>query len=238
METWLELARGPIFLVAITFMVLGLARHVILTCWEIWRTYHRAGDKVSPYAHVARATWHWLRPIYKLKERALYGLTTVTLHLSIIITPILLGGHIALIRRGTGVGWPAIPNVLADTLTVVAVLAALALIVQRAIKSDSRPVSRFGDYAILVLISVPFASGFLVMHPSFNPFPFDATLLVHVMSANLIMVLIPVTKISHCVLAPLSQIVSELAWHWPPDAGSKLAVTLGKPQEAETSGLP
>jgi nitrate reductase gamma subunit len=231
MDTWLELARGPIFLFAITFMVLGLARHFILTCLEAGRAYYRAGDKVIPYAQVAKSTWQWLFPLYKIKQRTLYGLTTIILHVSIILTPILLGGHIALIRRGTGLGWPAIPNVLADYLTVAAILAALALIVQRAIKSDSRAVSRFGDYAVLALITIPFASGFLVMHPSFNPFSFEAMLLIHVMSANLIMILIPVTKISHCVLTPVSQIVSELVWHWPPDAGSKLAVTLGKENE-------
>ena len=231
METWLELARGPVFLFAITFMFLGLARHVILTCWEACRAYYRAGDKVIPYAQVAKTTWQWLLPVYKIKERALYGLTTIAFHVSIILTPILLGGHIALIRRGTGLGWPGIPNVLADFLTVAAVLAALALIVQRAVKPDSRALSKFRDYAILVLIAIPFVSGFMVMHPSLNPFPFEAMLLVHVMSANLIMILVPVTKISHCVLTPVSQIVSELAWHWPPDAGSKLAATLGKENE-------
>ena len=112
-----------------------------------------------------------------------------------------------------------------------AVLVCLALIVQRVARRDSREVSTFGDYALLFLVAVPFASGFLVMHPSTNPFPFDATLLVHVMSADLILILIPVTKLSHCFLTPASQIVAEMAWHWPPDAGSKLAATLGKENE-------
>jgi nitrate reductase gamma subunit len=231
METWLELARGPVFLFAISFMVLGLARHVILTCWEACRTYYRAGDKVIPYGQVAKNTWQWLLPVYKLKERTLYGLTTVVFHVSIILTPILLGGHIALIRRGTGLGWPAIPNILADYLTAVAVLAALAVIVQRVTRADSRAVGKFRDYAILFLITIPFVSGFLVMHPSINPFPFDVALLIHVMSANLVMILIPVTKLSHCALTPISQIVSEFVWHWPADAGSKLASTLGKENE-------
>jgi nitrate reductase gamma subunit len=128
-------------------------------------------------------------------------------------------------------GWPAIPNGVADYLTIVAILAALALIVQRALKSDARGVSKFRDYVLLVLICVPFASGFMVMHPTFNPLPFEAMLFIHIMSANLILILIPLTKISHCVLTPVSQIIAELAWHWPPDAGSKLAVTLGKENE-------
>ncbi len=33
------------------------------------------------------------------------------------------------------------------------------------------------------------------------------------------------------VLIPGVQFVSEAAWHWPPDAGSRLAVTLGKENE-------
>ena len=30
---------------------------------------------------------------------------------------------------------------------------------------------------------------------------------------------------------PSVQLVTEIAWHWPPDAGSKLAATLGKEEE-------
>ncbi len=136
-----------------------------------------------------------------------------------------------MIRRGTGLSWPSIPNALADYLTVVAVLAALALIVQRLVRADSRAIGKFGDYAILFLITIPFVSGFMVMHPLANPFSFDAMLLIHVMSANLVMILIPVTKLSHCALTPVSQIVSEFVWHWPAEAGSKLASTLGKENE-------
>ena len=228
MDTWLEWARGPLFWFALAFMVLGLIRHMVLTVWEVGRVYYRAGDKNGPYAQVARATWQWLLPFRVFRRRASYGATTAVFHVSIVVTPILLGGHIALIQRGTGLWWPAIPNILADLLTIVAVLAAVALIVQRASRPDSRAVSNFSDYAILALIAVPFASGFLVMHPALNPFPFAATLLVHVMSANLILILIPVTKLSHCFLAPASQMVAEMAWLWPPDVGSTLAVRLGK----------
>ena len=71
----------------------------------------------------------------------------------------------------------------------------------------------------------------LVMHPAWNPFPADPTLLVHVLSADLLLFLVPLTKLSHMILFPLTQLVSELAWHWPSDAGSRVAVTLGKEGE-------
>ena len=82
-----------------------------------------------------------------------------------------------------------------------------------------------------LLIAVPFVSGYLMMHPEINPFAHEVTFFVHVMSANMIFVLVPVTKLSHMVLIPSVQLVSEIAWHWPSDAGSKLAVRLGKENE-------
>jgi hypothetical protein len=70
------------------------------------------------------------------------------------------------------------------------------------------------------------------MHPGLNPFPYDVTLLAHVMSANFVLILVPITKLSHVVLLPATQLVSELAWHFPPDAGSKVGAALGKEREA------
>ena len=61
------------------------------------------------------------------------------------------------------------------------------------------------------------------MHPALNPFPYTLTFLVHLVSANLLFILVPLTKLSHMALLPGSQLVSELGWHWPRDAGSRVA---------------
>ena len=110
--------------------------------------------------------------------------------------------------------------------------AALLLVVERAAAADSRVLSRFQDYAIPLLIALPFASGFLVRHPAWNPLSLDGALLVHVMSANLLLILIPLTKLSHMILLPTTQMVSELAWHFPPDAGRKVGIVLDKAEQA------
>jgi len=228
MEAWLDFARGPAFVFALSFMVLGLIRHLVLTVWEIVRAMRRAGDKTFPYRQICIATAKWLVPVDKLKNEFVFSLTSVLFHVAILIVPVFLVGHIALWARGIGVSWPAIPNALADVLTIVAVVTAVALVVQRVSARATRALSRFQDYALPLVIAIPFATGFMVMHPAINPFSFQATLLVHVMSANVVFVLIPITKLSHAILIPGTQVVSEVAWHWPPDAGSKLAVTLGK----------
>jgi len=228
MQSWIEWLRGPGFAFAFTFMVLGLVRRAALTAWEVARAMRRAGDKSLPYRQIGITTLKWLVPLGKLKSQLVFSLTSVLLHAAGVIVALFLGGHIALWARGLGIFWPAIPNGLADVLTLVAIVAAAALVVQRVAAGPARALSRFQDYALLLILALPLASGFLVMHPRLNPFSFEAALLVHVASAELLFVLIPVTKLSHAILLPGVHLVSEVAWHWPPDAGSKVAATLRK----------
>lgn len=231
MESWLDWARGPAFLFCFCFMVLGLIRHAVLTAYQVLRAVRRAGDKKIPHLQIAIATLKWLLPVGKIRHRLVFSATTLLFHISILIVPIFLGGHIALWARGLGISWPAVSNDVADVLTLVAIITAVALVAQRALARDTRMISRFQDYAMPLVVAAPFVSGFLVMHPALNPFSYEATLLVHVVSANVLFVLIPITKLSHIALMPGVQLVSEVAWHWPPDAGSKVAVALGKEQE-------
>jgi nitrate reductase gamma subunit len=228
MESWLEWARGPAFIFSFCFMVLGLLRHLALTLWEIGRTWRRAGDKVLPCRRILRGTFGWLFPVGRIVQNPLFSLTSILFHIAILIVPVFLAGHIALWFRSTGLSWPAVRKAPADVLTIVAITAAVALVIERLGAKPTRALSRFQDYALPLVIALPFVSGFMVMHPAYNPWSYSAVLFVHVMSANLVMVLIPLTKLTHAALLPGVQLVAELGWHWPADAGSRLAVTLGK----------
>jgi len=231
MEHWLEWARGPAFIFSFSFMILGLARHLGLTLWEIYRTWQRAGDKTLPLSQIWWSTIQWLVPVGRIRLNPLFSFTSILFHIAILIVPLFLAGHVVLWFRGTGLSWPVIPNAFADVLTIVAVITAVVLVVQRLSAKSTRVLSRPQDYVLPLIIAVPFVSGFLVMHPAYNPFSYSTVMFAHVMSANLIMVLIPLTKLTHAALLPGVQLVAELGWHWPPDAGNRLALTLGKDKE-------
>lgn len=231
MRVWLDWAMGPLFWTALIFMFFGLARHVGLTVWESARAYRRAGDKNFPTGKLMGTTVHWLFPFKKVWNRPLFSLTTILFHIGVILVPLFLAGHIKLWREGVGLSWPALPNGVATTLTWIVIATAIMVVIQRASARDSRVLSRFQDYALPLFIVVPFLTGFLVMHPAWNPFARDPVLLVHVLSADLLIFLVPLTKLSHMILMPFTQLVSELAWHWPSDAGSQVAATLGKENE-------
>lgn len=222
---------GPLFWTALAFMILGLVRHVGLTLWETRKAYKKAGDKNFPVGTLAGTTAHWLLPFTRVWNRGLYSLTTILFHIGVILVPLFLAGHIELLRAGTGWSWPALPNGIATTLTWIVIATAIIVVVQRVSARDSRALSRFQDYAIPLFIAVPFLTGFFVMHPAWNPFARDPVLLVHVLSADLLIFMVPITKLSHMILMPFTQLVSELAWHFPEDAGSRVGVTLGKENE-------
>ncbi len=231
MHAWLEWARGPAFVFCFSFMLLGLVRHVGVTIWEIRRTMRRAGDPALPLKAVALATLKWLVPVGKIVHEPLFALTSIVFHVAILVVPVFLAGHIALWRGAFGFGWPAIPAGAADVLTLVAVVTAAGLAAQRLAARATRALSKPQDHLILALVALPFVTGFLVSHPGLNPFGFESTLFVHVMSANLILLLMPLTKLAHAALLPGTQIVSEVAWHWPMDAGSRVGAALGKEGE-------
>ncbi len=184
-----------------------------------------------PWIGIIRETVTWFFPYHRTRSHRFITLTSFLFHITIMVTPIFLAAHISLWLRGTGIGWVALPQAFADYLTLIAIVTTVALFLTRVSSNLARTLSRPQDYLILLLILVPFASGYLAMHPGINPFNYNATMFIHVMSGNLILVLIPFTKLSHAVLFPTTQLVSEMAWHLAPGAGEKVALALGKENE-------
>jgi nitrate reductase gamma subunit len=227
-DYWLALARGPIFRFAFIIMVLGLVRHVMLTWIGLARMAARTQNRKIPYRKVFQETLLWLFPFKNLKNRLWYSITSAIFHVGLIIVPVFLAAHILLWKQGVGISWPALSKAVADGMTISAILAGVALVIGRATHLQSRAISRFQDFFLPILLIVPFLSGYLASNPALNPFSYEVVMLTHVMSGNLILVLVPFTKLAHAVLVPTSQLVSEMAWHFPADAGVKVALALRK----------
>lgn len=234
MADWLEWARGPAFRACFLIMLLGLARVMALSVLNIVSMVHgsKKNKRDIPWKEIIKATLTWYVPFKKsVEQRAIFSITSMIFHICIIVTPLFLGAHILLWERGIGISWPRIGSLAADYLTLIAIVTGVALFVQRVGTGSSRAISRAQDYFLPLLIIVPFASGYLAMHPWLNPFDYTATMFVHVMSGNLLFLAVPFTKISHVALFPVTQLVSELGWHLIPGSGQNVAVTLGKENE-------
>ena len=229
MEAWINFGRGTLFRLAFFLMALGLLRIVLLTIVGIAGAYRRSPDKIVAWGEIARQTLAWLVPVGRLwRKRPIYSATSFLFHVGLLLVPFFLAAHVLLWQRSTGLAWPAIPQKLADWLTLLTIATGLGLFCGRLLDPRARALSRRQDYLWPLLLVVPFATGYICTNAAIGPRTHQAMMLLHVYSGDLIMLMIPCTKIAHCVLAPLSQLVTAVSWKFVPGAGDRAAATLGR----------
>lgn len=229
MDTTLEFVRGPLFRLSFGIMVLGLARILILDLLNAIGAYRRAGDKTFPVAlTISRSLQRLFLFNRVFRNRPVYSVFSILFHVGLLLVPILLYAHVRLWEQSIGISWLTLPKLWADILTVTTIVFGFALVIGRIASSTSRFISRKQDFLWPLLLIVPFVTGFVAANLSVSPAAYDYFMLAHILSGELIFVLLPFTKIAHCVLLPFSQLVSALAWRFPADTDEAVCSTLHK----------
>jgi nitrate reductase gamma subunit len=228
LESWIEFGRGPLFRLAFTLMVLGLMRVFILTFINLTEAYRRSPDRLVAWKEIRNKTLAWLFPISKLwTKRPIYSCVSFAFHVGLLLVPLFLAAHVMLWERATGFAWFSLHQNLADWLTLVVIATGLGLFLGRVFHGGARSLSRRQDYVWPLLLTVPFATGYVCSNVLISPKAYQLLMLIHIYAGNLIMMMIPFTKIAHCVLLPLSQLTTAIAWKFPVGAGDRVAATLG-----------
>jgi nitrate reductase gamma subunit len=232
MDAWIAFARGPLPAFSLVVLLLGSLRLVVLLAVEIVRAYKKAGDQAIPWSWMFRRSLGWIVPVNALRgTRVAFTLASVVFHLGVFSVPLFLAGHVAIVRKEFGVGWPTLLPGLADALTLAACAALAALLALRFSDRGSRFMSTFQDWFLPALCLVAFLSGYLVAHPEASSLPFGPLYLGHLLSSCMILILLPFTKLAHAPLFPFTRITWELGWHFVPGAGEKVRIALGKEGE-------
>jgi nitrate reductase gamma subunit len=229
MDAWIALARGPMFRVALAACLLGLAYHLGNTLWMIRQSHRRSTDKDLSLGAVLAATLAGLLPFRQ--RRPVQTIAGVAFHAGILLVPIFYVGHVTLWQPSFPLPWPTLGPAVSDALSLAALAGLAALLLWRLLVRTSRELSTTADVAVLLLLLAVTASGYWAAHPASSPAAPRTMLLVHLLAANLALFLTPLTKIVHCVLAPLNPLVSEVAWHFPAESGAHVALALGKENE-------
>jgi nitrate reductase gamma subunit len=228
LESWIDFGGGPLFRLCFSLLALGLLRILFLTLWGAAQAYQQNPDRILPWKDMLVRTASWLVPVTHLViRRPFYSAVSFAFHVGLIVTPLFLAAHVLLWRRALGFGWPALPQSWANWLTTAAIASGLALFAGRAGHRGARALSRGQDYLWPLLLIVPFLTGYGASNLALSPKAYQAVMLVHIYSGNLILVLIPFSKIAHCVLMPLSHLVTGISWKFPDGAGDRVAATLG-----------
>jgi nitrate reductase gamma subunit len=213
-----------------SILILGLLRLILLTTWDIITAIRRAGDRRLPFRQIAAQTVSWLFPFNRIhRSRASYSLASFSLHLGVLIVTFFLRNHLDILQANVGLSWAAISKPILDILTLVGIIGIALLLLFRLYFTGSRRLSTTADYGVLLILLGIFLSGFLAGRP-WNPIPYNGLMLFHTISGMLLLILIPFSKISHCVLYPLIRLGTEAAWHFTPQGGSETVKALHGPE--------
>lgn len=151
-----------------------------------------------------RSIVHWLTPFGTVNWRKRPVLTVVTFvfHISLIVAPLFFMAHIIMLEEAIGIDWAALPNAVADVMTVLVVAGCLYFLVRRITRPEVRFVTYASDYVILAIVAAPFITGFLAYH---QWFAYPVMMILHVIAGQVMLVAIPFTRLSHMLFSPLTR---------------------------------
>ncbi len=190
-------ARGPALGIAVAIFLFGM----ILRVFEIYSLGHKK-DLAPGRTHSPGSGWRtrFMRSIPSksmFKPSMLTYITGYTFHIGFFLVLLFLLPHIELIRSITGLYWPALPTPIIDLITVVSIVALIVTLISRVMNPVKRFLSGFGDYLAWAVTLLPLLTGYMAYHHLL--FDYTRMLAVHILSVELLLVVIPFTKLTHMV---------------------------------------
>ncbi|MCP4749039.1 MAG: hypothetical protein GY874_23335 [Desulfobacteraceae bacterium] len=203
-----EFVSGPLALSTFLIFFLGLVWRFI---WYVkglnWQADRVAYTQNARYGvrGALRSILCWLIPYGTHGWRYYSGFTALVFifHFGLLITPVFLLGHNELLKQSwIGFGLPALPEALADALTIAVMVAALFILVRRIALPPVRILTTAYDILLLVIAVAPFFTGFMAYHQIGN---YNFWLILHILCGEIMLIAIPFTKLSHFILFFMSR---------------------------------
>jgi nitrate reductase gamma subunit len=189
--------RGP--LVWFSFIIfLGGSTYKIVMMLKLAQR-----DKVVfPYIsfrYSMRSIFHWIIPFASTNWRRHPGMTVLTFlfHTCLLVTPVLLLAHNALLKESWDIRLWTLPETVADLMTIVVMLCCVIFVIRKMVVPEVRFVTYASDYLILAIAAAPFFTGFLAYHQLLVEY--ELMLAFHILAGEIMLIAIPFTRLSHMI---------------------------------------
>lgn len=201
MNAFMGFIMGPMVWISALVFLAGVLYRLI----SILKTVHEREKFILSHLSLKyslRSIIAWLIPFFPeaaRKQPIFYGVS-YGFHLLLFGVPLFLAAHLVLVEEAFGISWPVLSNGMADILTLLVIFALVFFGVRRAVVPEVRFLTTAKEYILLFMVLLPFLTGFLAYHQFFL---YPWVMVVHVVSGEIMLMVIPFSRFSHMITAPL-----------------------------------
>ena len=181
--------EGPLLWIVFLMFVAGLIARAICFSLAIVKGGNRKNDReISASTTLPRLLFPFHRGIIKMP---LYATVRYIFHICLIVVPIWLGGHIVMWEESRlEWSWASLPDVWADWMTLLLLGLAVCFLIRRMAFPAVRLSSSVSDYVLIILVSLPFLTGYLLAHGNLDVISFmeNNMRLIHVLSGEIMLI--------------------------------------------------
>jgi len=146
-----------------------------------------------------RSIAHWIIPFgtVNMRRNPVITIVSFAFHVCLLLVPLFLTAHVVLWEESWNVNWWALPAPVADVMTLIVPAACVFFAGRRLWRPEVRFVSEPADFFFLLLVALPFLSGFYCG----RQWPGYAWMvIVHLVSGQALLVSLPFTRLAHMIL--------------------------------------
>jgi len=155
--------EGPLLRFVLVVFFVGIATRLAFFLKAIVAS---SKDKDSGLKYLLFALGRSLVPFHMgVKKRPVYASLRYVFHSCLFVVPLFLFGHIVLWEESRFEwGWTALPDIWADRLTLLVLALCLTFLLRRILVPEVRRLSSVSDCLFIVVVSMPFLTGYLLSH--------------------------------------------------------------------------
>ncbi|MGE5504046.1 MAG: hypothetical protein ACM31L_06440 [Actinomycetota bacterium] len=196
-------AKGPGFAIACVLFLAGVAMRLAEILW-LGRRADRSAARGSAGGQALRTVFTRFLPAPGLVARApVVHIGGWVFHLGLFVVVFLYGPHIAVVTGISGLRWPGLPTGAVDGATMLTVAALVALLAARFKDPVKRLLTTGADHLAWGLTMLPLLTGLAAVNRV--GLPFETLLALHLLSVELLLALLPFTKLMHAVTFVLAR---------------------------------
>ena len=203
MNAFIDFIMGPMVWISFSIFILG-----VLFRFYQWIRLTRERERFIfthfSFTYGFRSVLAWLIPFFPKSTRIHPVFYTISylFHLLIFLVPIFLLAHVTLLEESMQWSWITLSDPLADGLTLFIIGALIFFSLRRLLVPEVKFLTRASDFLFIGLVALPFVTGFLA---SQQVFAYQWMTVIHILSGELMIILIPFTRFSHMLAAPFTR---------------------------------